>query len=289
MYIYERKNFINDQDNIHIDCLSRDPQNSTHTHEFAELIFIAAGSCTQVIDDICYRAAKGDLFLVNYGQTHAFCDGSDDLVYYNLLYVPAFFSQELMDSENIYEIFRISLFREFESEANDRAQQVCFRGEEYLQIKQLIEDMHQEYRQKQTGYRSVLNGYSRVLFSRILRKLQEENPAADSGSMERITAECLDFIHAHCFERITPRQIAAHTFYHPAYLSRVFKNCCGQSLDEYIRQVRLKEAARLLQETDLRILQILTQIGYTDRKLFYKHFRETWGMTPAQYRDSRKK
>lgn len=289
MHNYERGAYISDQENISIDHLTGDYQNPTHTHEFVELIFISAGSCCQIIDGVSYEGTAGDLFFVNFDQTHAFYSQSADFSYYNLLYLPRFFGEELINSENIHEIFRISLFREFEADADPQTQKVSFRGEDYPAVKKLVEDMYREFREKQVGYRSVLNGYSRVLFSKILRQRQGEGLPDDGQSMQRIAAECLAYIDEHCFERITPGQIAAHTFYNPAYLSRVFKSCCGRSLSEYIREVRMREAGRLLTQSDLSAEQILSRIGYSDRKLFYKHFRSHYRMTPAEYRKSRDK
>lgn len=289
MQIYERKDFIDTQENIYLAHFDGDFRNDTHTHDFVELIFVAAGSCRQIIDGVTYAGEAGDLFFVNFGQTHAFSCETGDLQYYNLLYVPRFFSEELINSENIHEIFRISLFREFRADTGEQTQQVRFRGKEFLEIKQLVEDMYREFSEKQVGYRSILNGYSRILFSKILRRLQGTRLSSDQRSMQRIAAECLAYIDAHCFERITPREIAEHTFYHPAYLSRVFKLCCGRSLSEYIREVRLREAARLLTETDLPLTQLSERIGYGDRTLFYRHFREVYNMTPAQYRTQHKK
>lgn len=289
MHNYAREAYISDRENISITYLTQDYQNPTHTHEFVELIFISAGSCCQIIDGVSYEGAAGDLFFVNFDQTHAFYSQSPDFAYYNLLYLPRFFGEELINSENIHEIFRISLFREFEADTNGQPQKVSFRGEDYPAVKKLVEDMYREFREKQVGYRSVLNGYSRVLFSKVLRRRQAGSLPADQQSMQRIAAECLTYIDAHCFERITPSQIAAHTFYNPAYLSRVFKSCCGRSLSEYIREVRMREAGRLLTEGDLPLEQILTQIGYSDKKLFYKHFRTHYQTTPAEYRKNRDK
>lgn len=163
MYTYEQKRFLNPQENVNIIYYHHDRACKVHVHEFVELIFIAEGTATHYIDGERYDTEPGDLLFVNYGQTHAFEVG-ENYQYYNLLYVPEFFSEELINSENIYEIFEISLFREFKDTRAIQTQMVRFRGNEFLEIKKLAEDMHREFRQKEMGYRSVLNGYSRVLF-----------------------------------------------------------------------------------------------------------------------------
>lgn len=287
MYTFELQNYLNPCENINIQCL-HNTECSLHTHEFVELIFIAEGYCSHYIDGRRYDTAPGDLLFVNYGQTHAF-KAASPLLYYNLLYVPEFFSEELINSESIYEIFEISLFREFACdpglEQPDLAQSVSFGGKEYPEIKKLIEDMEKEFSKKETGYRSVLNGYSRVLFSRILRKLKCGSlPAESQRCINRLTAECLAYIDERCFEKISLKELAEHTFYHPAYLSRVFKQHCGISLSEYIKEKRIKEAGRLLQTTDLSNEEIMSRVGYTDKKQFYQSFREIYHCTPASLR-----
>ena len=285
MRTYELREFLNPRENIHISYMKDDAGCAIHTHEFAELIFVVEGACTHEIDGEVYEAETGDLLFVNYGQTHAFHSKAKDYCYYNLLYVPEFFSEELINSENIYDIFEISLFREFSAVATGSSQLVHFRGKEYIEVKKIIEDMAKEFDEKGLGYRSILNGYSRVLYSKILRKLKSaEISSAAQGCISRITADCLAYIDARCFEKLTLKEIAEHTFYNPAYLSRIFKEQCGISLSEYIKEKRIREAARLLADSYLSNEEIMYKVGYTDKKQFYKNFRDIYHETPAEFR-----
>ncbi len=282
---YELRDFLNPRENINIIYMEKDRGCDNHTHEFVELIFIVEGTCKQYIDDVCYESEAGDLLFVNYGQIHAFQAMSKEFRYYNLLYVPEFFSEELINSENIYDIFEISLFREFSDAKIRPTQLVSFRGNEYREIKKIIEDMSRELTEKGLGYRSILNGYSRVLYSKILRKLKtSEANGAQQNCINRITAECLAYIDSRCFEKLTLKEIAEHTFYNPAYLSRIFKEQCGVSLSEYIKEKRMQEAARLLIDSQLSNDEIMYQVGYSDKKQFYKNFKDIYQVTPAEFR-----
>lgn len=306
MRTYEYNAFMNEKEHINIILMKNDMECDLHTHEFVELIFVAVGSCEQYIDGVKYHAEAGDLLFVNYGQTHTFTAISEEFIYYNLLYVPDFFSEELMNSENIYEIFQISMFQEFmEEESENRrkeelaqrkeagaetagitgSQKVSFKDAEYPGILKIIEDMYQEFREKEIGYHSVLNGYSRVLFSKILRKLKGGRVSREARQyLKRITDECLAYIDARCFEKITLKEIAEHTFYNPFYFSRIFKEQCGISLSEYIKEKRMTEAARLLQTTRYSNDEVMEKVGYTDKKQFYQNFKEIYGLTPSQFR-----
>lgn len=284
MRTYELKKYLDPQENINIIYCGRDLGCPLHEHEFVEVIFASEGGATHFVDGRQYEMAPGDLLFVNYGQKHSFV-GQEGYQYYNLLYVPEFFSSELMASENIYDIFKISLFREFEGQQVDDAQMVSFRGDEYLEVKKLVEDMSKEFLHKETGYRGVLTGYSRVLFSKILRKLHRgSTDAAVQKCINRLTAEVLSYIDARCFEKISLKEIAEQTFYNPSYLSRLFKTQIGISLSEYIKVKRMEEAARLLQDSELDNEEIMNRVGCTDKKQFYKNFRDVYHQTPAQFR-----
>lgn len=289
MFTYEQKKFLNPQENVNIIYYHHDRACEIHVHEFVELIFIAEGTATHYIDGEKYDTEPGDLLFVNYGQTHAFEVG-ENYQYYNFLYVPEFFSEELINSENIYEIFEISLFREFKDMRAIQTQMVRFRGNEFLEIRKLAEDMYREFRQKEMGYRSVLNGYSRVLFSKILRRLKcEEADSQVQSCINRLTADLLAYIDSRCFEKISLKEIAEKTFYNPSYLSRMFKNQYGIGLSEYIKEKRMEEAARLLANSDLSNGEIMSRVGYADRKQFYKAFKESYHQTPAEFRKNSSK
>ena len=284
MYTFEQKEYLNPRENINITHCKKDMGCKIHTHEFVELIYTVEGIATHSIDGQEYVVEAGDLLFVNYGQTHSFV-GNPNYEYYNLLYVPEFFSEELINSENIYEIFEISMFREFGGCHDTHSQLVHFKGNEYLEIKKLVEDMEREFIQKEMGYRSVLNGYSRVLFSKILRKLKYSNVNEDvQKCINHVTADLLAYIDAKCFEKISLKEIAAQTFYNPAYLSRMFRSQYGISLSEYIKKKRMEEAAKLLTASDLSNEEIMNKVGYTDRKQFYKSFKEIYHLTPTQFR-----
>lgn len=287
MRTFSLDSYIKAQERISISYMKSDKKCELHNHEFIELIFIASGVSEQYIDGVKYLAEAGDLLFVNYGQTHAFQALSEEHVYYNLLYVPDFFSEELMNSENIYEIFRISMFQEFTGEVTG-TQKVSFKGAAYASVLKIIEDMYREFKEKEIGYHSVLNGYSRVLFSKILRELKGDTFSGEAQKyINRITEECLSYIDSRCFEKITLKEIAEHTFYNPSYFSRIFKEQCGVSLSEYIKEKRMTEAARLLLSTELGNEEIMERVGYTDKKQFYKNFREIYDVTPAQYRSKK--
>jgi YesN/AraC family two-component response regulator len=69
---------------------------------------------------------------------------------------------------------------------------------------------------------------------------------------------------------------------------RKIKALTGQTVNEFIRTVRLKRAAQLLSESDLNISEIMYSVGFSNRSYFSKCFAEEFHMTPKEYRQNNK-
>jgi DNA-binding response OmpR family regulator/signal transduction histidine kinase/ligand-binding sensor domain-containing protein len=69
-----------------------------------------------------------------------------------------------------------------------------------------------------------------------------------------------------------------------AQLYRKIDAVSGQSVNEFIRIVRLKKAAELLLNSDLQISEIVEKVGFNSFAYFTKSFREYFGVTPSQYK-----
>lgn len=76
--------------------------------------------------------------------------------------------------------------------------------------------------------------------------------------------------------------------YNPDYLSRVLRRLTGKSFKESVTDVRLKTAKELLKTTDMSVESVSAETGYQNASGFYKQFTATFGITPAQYRESQR-
>jgi AraC-like DNA-binding protein/mannose-6-phosphate isomerase-like protein (cupin superfamily) len=70
----------------------------------------------------------------------------------------------------------------------------------------------------------------------------------------------------------------------PNYLSRTFKKVTGFTFVEYLNSLRIKEAQRLLRETQIKVATIADQVGFDNQSHFGRVFRSISGIPPLQYR-----
>lgn len=66
-------------------------------------------------------------------------------------------------------------------------------------------------------------------------------------------------------------------------LYRKIKVLTGQTTNEFIRNIRLKRAAKLLQQNQLTVAEITYKVGFTDLQHFRECFKKLFGVTPSQY------
>ena len=92
----------------------------------------------------------------------------------------------------------------------------------------------------------------------------------------------------HYRENLTLENIAASAFLSSGYASRIFKKQMNISIMDYLLQLRMDEAKKMLRETTLSIDEIASKTGYADSSYFTKVFRKAMGMTPSRYRQSLK-
>lgn len=86
---------------------------------------------------------------------------------------------------------------------------------------------------------------------------------------------------------ITVEDIASYVGISRSHLFRSFQNYMNRSPKEYLTEYRIKQACRLLRETDLSVSAIAYSVGFENNLYFSKAFRKQKGESPSEYRKSR--
>jgi two-component system response regulator YesN len=71
----------------------------------------------------------------------------------------------------------------------------------------------------------------------------------------------------------------------PYYFSKLFKEVTGENFIEYLTNIRIEEAKKLLQNRELSIKNICVDTGYSDPNYFSRIFKKQVGITPTEYRE----
>ena len=122
------------------------------------------------------------------------------------------------------------------------------------------------------------------LYEKILAEKVVQKGPAFAQETQATFEKMIRFIDEHYHEPIELKDIAAIGGYNPSYASQFFKRQIGISFLEYLKRMRLREAAVLLTNTEDRIVHIANICGFTDVKAFNSAFKEFFNQTPSDYR-----
>lgn len=130
------------------------------------------------------------------------------------------------------------------------------------------------------------------LRARIDHQRATEIYQAQIASMQAlISREAMDpisqaqqYVLEHFAENLRLEDVAGRFFLSPAYFSRMFKKKLGMTFSDYVKEQRLAMAYRLLETTQLRVIDVGLEVGYRDIKYFTQLFRDRYGVLPSALR-----
>jgi len=117
-----------------------------------------------------------------------------------------------------------------------------------------------------------------------VNRLEEQYPPKDTGRQKLDAVK--QYIRRNYCEDIGLNELAEKIEVHPGYLSRLFKQETGCSLNRYIKAYRLEKARELLQNSQMKIHEISKAAGYHNCSYFCQSYREFYGISPEQFRKS---
>ncbi len=105
------------------------------------------------------------------------------------------------------------------------------------------------------------------------------HPSTVPGALELM----MTFIRHHIADSLTVARVAESARCSETTAQRLFSRYAGESMQSWIRQVRLHEAAALLRTTGLRVSEVAQLVGYADPLYFSRAFRRAYGVAPSRF------
>ncbi|WP_070000245.1 response regulator transcription factor [Cellulosilyticum sp. I15G10I2] len=102
-----------------------------------------------------------------------------------------------------------------------------------------------------------------------------------------ITKKALAYIDNHFGESISLNEVAGYLNINSAYLSRVFKKDIQKGLTEYLNHYRIIKAQELIRGSNIKVVDIYKEVGFSSYNYFFKVFKEVTGMTPVEYKNNK--
>jgi len=131
------------------------------------------------------------------------------------------------------------------------------------------------------GYQPALQGSLRILLASVWRAL---GPGGGEDPSWLRLVPALQRMYEAGGAGIGLAEVAAGAGWSAAHFSRVFRRALGQSVQQFLRRLRVHRAATLLLTTGDRVEAVAASAGYSDGRALRRAFSACYGTTPAAYR-----
>lgn len=256
-----------------------------HWHEDLEAVVVTEGSLLLGCGSEQYVVHAGEGFFINSGVLHGcWAYQSSNCMIHSIVFHP-----KLVGGAPDSIFFQKYLHPLMENRISGSlllSSNIPWQAE----IVDYIEKTWQAVNQESAGYEfDVWHHLSKIILL-LHNNLPSSNITAHPKAqrdMQRIKG-MMQFIHEYYSEKITVAEIAQSVSISESECLRCFRNTVQLTPNQYLRQYRIQQAAKLLASTEEKISAIANTCGFDDLSFFAKTFRELTGVSPSQYRNRSK-
>lgn len=138
---------------------------------------------------------------------------------------------------------------------------------------------------KETGGFRTLDALSYWL-SGVLNSYIQQVFFIDNLKHVKRLEKVMHYIQANYAQKISLDELASYAALSPAYFSSVFKEEIGVSVTSFINQIRVGHAKSLLKNTNLKLIDISSMVGFEEQSYFSRVFKQEVGVSPNKYRST---
>lgn len=269
-------------DGIVVDRIIRDEDfamPSIHFHPEYEIYYLLNGENYYFIENKTYRVSKGSLVLVDATQIHktsTLGKSIQDRMLIELTSEPFSSFFEAICGMNLANFFK----------EHAGVLELAETGQTHVEA--LLNSITREFEEQSINYQSIIMMKIAELLLFVVRCKSDKRTltkalAPDSVKHKRIH-DIIGFILENYTKVKTLHEISKLFYINKNYLCRAFKEVTGSTVQDYINIHCIKKAQELLEDSDMRVSEISSYLGYGSVTYFERIFRKYTETTPLKYR-----
>lgn len=241
-----------------------------HTQlDYFELTIATEGKGTVITNKEPVKVSAGDIYISFAGDFHEIISDSEE---------PLKFDFITIKSQNEF----VSAEMEKIMAQNHAADRRIIRDELILQlVSRVISEAKKPKKLSELALESIINQIF-VMLIRDFDAAAENDQTNAKNEAEMLCFKLMNYIDNHIYSIKNLRELAATTNYSYNYLSNIFKETTGMTLQSYYHNRRLETASLLLSSGDFSVGEIATMLGYSSVYPFSLAFKKRFGYPPSE-------
>lgn len=251
-----------------------------HYHDQYEIYYLLSGERNYFIDQRSYHVKKGDLVIINKNILHKTSTIDKNEPAHERILIQ--FGQDFFSALKT-EMNELNLFDIFAKKENV----LSLNPEQQLWLEEalfkLTAEKNKDKNAENLFYIKIMIAELLIFIKRISYNSSLENLNYPDQKHKNIS-EVAAFISKNYQKDLSLKSLAKRFNYSPGYLSRAFKDVTGFNFVEYKNNVRIKEAGKMLQQSNLSVTEIASRVGFNNITHFGRVFKDITDLSPLEYR-----
>lgn len=253
-----------------------------HWHDELEFLVMTEGRALFRVDALQYEVGKGQGIFVNSGELHAaFALDGCPRGFKAVVFDPCFLNSgsfDILQSRYIEPVTggQLAIPRHIRGDSE---------GER--QILSKLSEIADLVAERPYTYELQVKALLYQIFSGLIAGTDPASAGstvtADQYRAERIK-NALKLIHENYGRKISTRDLSLALNLSEGHFCRMFKQFAKKTPIEYLNYYRVNKAARMLEKSDIKIIDAALEVGFDNLSYFISAFRRHMGTTPARYR-----
>lgn len=268
-------------------CFEKGESIPSHTHDFAELVYVVEGGAVHEMANHQYSLSPGDVFVLEPQSYHSYTSSAaGETIVYNVLFTKAFLQKELDTLLQMPGFLDAFFLAPFLRKNASFVPYMSLSPEQRPTIERLLAGILDEYEAKRNGYRLLVKTRWIECLVLLNRHYEESGLLQDRAAtaQDEWIASIVHFLQEHYRQPLTLAQLSAASGMSVSSFTAKFKKATGMTFMDYKQSLQIKHACELLRGTDTKILAVAYSAGFQDVSFFNRVFRRAIGMSPREYR-----
>ncbi len=245
-----------------------------HMHDNYEFYILVSGQRHLFVNEQFFEVSAGDLFIIKPHTPHRTINSGESRYTRLTCSFSSNWVEQAAGGNGIFSVLQ---------------EEVCIvspTASDFVRIRAEIACIKQAIRRQNAGYTMAVQGAVMKLLSLFLSySNMAQEKIITAGSYQQI-ANVLQYLNTHYDKSLCISALAEHFYISEFHLCRLFKQCMGKTILEYITELRISKAKQLLRKTNLRVSTIYALCGFGSLSNFNRCFKNICGQTPLQYKKS---